>query len=212
MMQGDAHLLTRKRIRAMATADNREDCLRVLSECGYNTDFTTDNELLDAASMQTLTTFQDLCEDPALRTCVQAMHNLKENNITSTFQTLSTNIPLVKTASIREYLTTWVDMVNARNFYKGSQTVLPGGKLTGDQLDIFPQMSAEQREDLMQERLDNLAAVDKDDIFKPNPLFWWYLQREKELLIIKAMLISKRFHYDVSWLRENLRGLYEQFQ
>lgn len=212
MMQGDAHLLTRKRIREMATATTREDCLRVLSECGYNTDFATDDELLDAASMQTLTTFQDLCEDPALRTCVQAMHNLNEKNVTASFQTLAASIPAVKTASIREYLTTWVDMINVRNFYKGSRTLLPDGKLTGDQLDIFPQMSAEQREDLIQERLDNLATVDKDDIFKLNPLFWWYLQRTKELIIIKAILISKRFHYDVTWLRENLRGLYEQFQ
>ncbi len=212
IMQGDAHLLTRKRIREMATATNRADCLRVLAECGYQIDFTNDDQLLDAARAQTLEIFQNLCEDHALYNCVQAMNQLTESNAATVFTTLATNIPQVRTASIRTYLQTWVDMVNVRNFYKGSTTILPGGKLSVGQLDIFPQISAEQREDNIQELLDNLGAVDKDDIFKPNPLFWWYLQREKELIIIKAILISKRFNYDVTWLRENLRGLYEQFQ
>ena len=212
IMQGDAHLLTRKRIRDMATTTNREDCLRVLAECGYPTDATDDEQLLTDARAQTMYIFQNLCEDPALLECVRIMNQITETNATASFATLSTQIPLVKTLSIREYLTTWVDMVNVRNFYKGSTTVFPGGNLTVSQLDIFPHLSAEQREDNIQELLDNLGAVDKDDIFKPNPLFWWYLQREKELIIIKAILISKRFHYDVTWLRENLRGLYEQFQ
>ena len=212
IMQGDAHLLTRKRIREMATATSREDCLRVLSECGYQTDFATDDEILDAARTQTLQTLQELCEDPALLACVQATNQLNEVNAEQVFATLAHQIPLIKTPSIREYFTTWVDLVNVRSFYKGSDKVFPGGTLTAEHLDLYPHISAEQREDAMQERLDELGAVDKDDIFKPNPLFWWYLQRQKELVIIKAILISKRFNYDVTWLRENLRGLYEQFQ
>ena len=212
IMQGDAHLLTRKRIREMATATTREECLRVLSECGYQTDFADDDELLDHARQQTLDTFQSLCEDPALLICVQAMDRLTETNANAVFTELANQIPLIKTASIREYFTTWIDMVNVRNYYKGSTTVFAGGTLDADQLNIYPHLSAEQREDAIEERLDALGAVDKDDIFKPNPLFWWYLQRAKELIIIKAMLISKRFHYDVTWVRENLRGLYEQFQ
>ena len=212
IMQGDAHLLTRKRIREMATATNREDCLRVLAECGYATDYTTDDDLLDAARAQTLVTMQKLCEDSALLACIQATNALTENNADQIFTQLATQIPLIKTPSIREYFTTWVDMVNVRNFYKGSDKVFAGGNLTAGQLDIYPHLSAEQREDAIQERLDEIGAVDKDDIFQPNPLFWWYLQRQKELVIIKAILISKRFNYDVTWLRENLRGLYEQFQ
>ncbi len=212
IMQGDAHLLTRKRIRDMATATNRDDCLKVLAECGYPIDFDNDDALLDAARQQTLDTFQKLCEDPALSVCVQAMHQLTESNLVTTFDTLAAQIPLIKTDSIREYFTTWVDLFNVRNFYKGSQTVLPGGNLTSGELDIFPNLTPEQREDAIRERLDALGEIDKDDIFKPNPLFWWYLQREKEIVIIKAILISKSFHYDVTWLRENLRGLYEQFE
>ena len=212
IMQGDAHLLTRERIREMAAANDRAACLRVLEECGYVTDFTEDDALLDAARAQTLEIFQSLCEDAALLACVQAMNQLNENNAATIFTTLATQIPLIKTASIRDYFTTWVDMVNVRNFYKGSQTLFPGGTLAASELDIFPNMTPEQREDAVQKRLDDLGAIDKDDIFKPNPLFWWYLQREKELVIIKAILICKRFNYDVTWLRENLRGLYEQFQ
>ncbi len=212
IMQGDAHLLTRKRIRDLATASDRAECLPILAECGYAVDFTNDDALLDAARAQTWQTFQSLCEDPALLACVAAMNQLTENNATAVFTTLASQIPHVKTASIRDYLTTWVDWVNVRNFYKGSTTVFPGGNLTTGELDVFPNLSTEKREDKMQARLDILGAVDKDNIFQPNPLFWWYLQREKELIIIKAILISKRFHYDVTWLRENLRGLYEQFQ
>ena len=212
IMQGDAHLLTRKRIRAMATADNRADCLRVLNECGYATDFNDDDDLLTAARAQTWEIFQSLCEDPALLACVEAIYQLTESNAEMVFTTLATQIPHVKTASIRTYLTNWVDMVNVRNFYKGSSTIFPGGNLQAGQLDYFPQMSAQEREDAIQELLDNLGSVDKDDIFKPNPLFWWYLQREKEFIMIKAILISKRFNYDILWLRENLRGLYERFQ
>lgn len=211
IMQGDAHLLTRKRIREMVSATKRTDCLRVLHECGYQTDFDHDDDLLDAARHQTLEIFQSFCEDPALLTCVQAINQLTETNATAIFATLAAQIPLIKTASIRNYFTTWVDMTNVRNFYKGSHTLLPGGTLTADELDIFPNTTATQREDAIQARLDELGAVDKDDIFQPNPLFWWYLQREKELVIIKALLISKRFGYDIIWLRENLRGLYEQF-
>lgn len=212
IMQGDAHLLTRKRIRDMATATTREDCLHVLAACGYATDYATDDELLDTARTQTLTIFQELCEDPALLACVQTIDQLTESNADQSLAQLATQIPLIKTASIRAYFTTWVDMFNVRNFYKGSDKVFAGGSLTTGQLDIYPHLSAEQREDAIQERLDALGAVDKDDIFQPNPLFWWYLQRQKELVIIKAILISKRFNYDVIWLRENLRGLYEQFQ
>lgn len=212
IMQGDAHLLTHKRIREMATATNREDCLRVLTECGYDTDYDTDDDLLQAARTQTWHTMQELCEDTALLACIQATNQLTENNADQIFAQLATQIPQIKTPSIREYFTTWVDMVNVRNFYKGSDKVFAGGTLTAGHLDIYPHLSAEQREDAMQERLDEMGAVDKDDIFQPNPLFWWYLQRQKELVIIKAMLISKRFNYDVTWLRENLRGLYEQFQ
>ena len=212
IMQGDAHLLTRKRIRDMATAETRDACLTVLAECGYDTDFASDDELLDAARAQTLEIFTNLCEDPALLACVQAMDQLTEDNTAETFATLAREIPHVKTASIREYLTTWVDLTNVRNFYKGSRTVLPGGNLQAGELDIYPNLNFEQRKDAIRQRLDELGAVDKDNIFQPNPLFWWYLQREKELVIIKAMLISKRFNYDVIWLRENLRGLYEQFQ
>ncbi len=212
IMQGDAHLLTRKRIREMVSASNREDCLRVLKACGYAINFTQDDDLLDAARTQTLTTFQDLCEDSALCTCVTQVSQLNESNADQVFHTLATQIPFIKTTSIRDYFITWVDLMNVRNFYKGSQILFPGGKLSAEQLDIFPNMTPEQREDAIRERLDVLGAIDKDDIFRPNPLFWWYLQREKELVIIKAILISKRFHYDVTWLRENLRGLYEQFQ
>lgn len=212
IMQGQTHLLTRKRIRDMATADTRAECLAVLAECGYPTDFAEDDALLDAARTQTLDTFTKLCEDPALCTCVQAMDQLTEANAKQTFTTLAEQIPLIQTPSIRDYFTTWVDLINVRNFYKGSTTVFPGGSLTAGQLDIYPNMTREQREDATRLRLDTLGAVDKDDIFKPNPLFWWYLQREKELTIIKALLVTKRFNYDVTWLRENLRGLYEQFQ
>ena len=212
IMQGDAHLLTRKRIRDMVTAESRAECLQVLAACGYQTDFTDDDALLDAARAQTLKIFGELCEDPALLACVQAMNQLTESNAPATFTTLAAQIPQIKTASIRDYFTTWVDFINVRNFYKGSPTVFPGGTRTAGQLDIFPNKTWEQREDACRARLDELGAVDKDDIFKPNPLFWWYLQREKELTIMKAVLISKRFNYDVTWLRENLRGLYEQFQ
>ena len=211
IMQGDAHLLTRKRIRDMAAATSREDCLRILAECDYPTDFANDDELLEAARNQTLEIFTSLCEDRALRACVQAINKLTENNAGAVFATLDNQIHLIKTPSIREYFTTWVDMVNVRNFYKGAKTVFAGGTLPRGQLDIFPNMTPAQRENAIQSRLDTLGAVDKDNIFQPNPLFWWYLQREKELVIIKAMLISKRFGYDIAWLRENLRGLYEQF-
>ena len=212
IMRGDAHLLTRKRIREMATATTREDCLHVLNECGYQTDFENDDDLLSAAQNQTLTTFAELCEDPALLVCVQLSNQLTEHNAVTTFQKLATHIPAIKTESIREYFRAWVDTINIRNFYKGSDQVFPGGNLATGHCDIYPHLSAEQREDAMQKHLDKLGAVNKDDIFQPNPLFWWYLQRQKELIIIKALLISKRFHYDVTWLRTNLRGLYEQFQ
>ncbi len=212
IMQGDAHFLTRKRIRDLATATTREECLRILKECGYQTNFELDDDLLDAARAQTREIFEELCEDKALLSCVQAVSQLVESNTQIIFSQLATQIPLIKTPSIREYFMTWVDMVNVRNFYKGSRQVFPGGYLTTGQLDLYPQLNPEQREDAIQKRLDELGAVDKDDIFKPNPLFWWYLQRQKELVIIKAILISKRFNYDVTWLRENLRGLYEQFQ
>lgn len=212
IMQGDTNLLTRKRIRAMATAKDRTQCLQVLAECGYLTNFDDDDILLDTARNQTLETFGELCEDKALLACVQLTNTLNENNVVETFDQLAKQIPQIKTESIRQYFTTWVDIFNVRNYYKGNQQILPGGNLSANQLNIFPDLTTEQREVAYQKQLDTLGAIDKDDIFKPNPLFWWYLQREKECIIIKAILISKRFNYDVTWLRENLRGLYEQFQ
>ncbi|MCQ2381920.1 MAG: hypothetical protein MJ054_01305, partial [Clostridia bacterium] len=196
----------------MATANTRQACLDILSECGYQINFDDDDVLLEHAQKQTLDTFKNLCEDTALTCCVKSINQLNENNVNYIFSTLASQIPLIKTKSIRDYFKTWIDMYNVRNFYKGSRVLLPGGNLNTNELDIFPNAKPEEREDAIQKKLDTLAEIDKDDIFKPNPLFWWYLQREKELVIIKAILISKRFNYDFTWLRENLRGLYEQFQ
>ena len=210
---GDTYLLTRKRIREMAAATDRTTILRVLNECGYQTDFADDTQLLNHERQRTLETFCALCDDPALVTCVQALHHLTEANALATFRTLAEQTPHIKTASIRNYFTTYADLTNVRTFYKGGKQWVPGGTIEpGQALDIFPDQTPEQIETAIAARLTQLAAVDRDDIFRPNPLFWWYQQKQKEWQVVKIILTCHRLHYDHTILRASLRGLYEQFK
>lgn len=211
IMQGDALLLTRERIRKMAATDDRDELLKVLAECGYQTDLDSDEAILAAERQKTRATFNALCEDAALTTCLSALADATESNIVAAFTTIAAALPHIKGYSIQEYFVTLADMTNVRTFYKGGKTWVAGGRLTPSQLDIFPEMTPDQIEAAITQRLDALAAVDKDDIFTPNPLFWWYQQKQKEFIVVKTILMGKRLHYDATWLRENLRGLYEQF-
>lgn len=212
IMQGDAYLLTRKRIRDMVAADTREEVLKILAECNYQTDFADDTALLAAERAKTLATFTELCDDPALTTCVKAWDGATETTMMDAFQTIAAHLPQIKCQSIRQYFTTLADLINARTLYKGGQTLVPGGSLARDELNIFEGLDATQVQTTINQRLDQIATVDKEDIFKPNPLFWWYLQKQKEFMVVRTILMGKRCHYDATLLRENLRGLYEQFK
>lgn len=205
IMQGDAYLLTRKRIREMAAADTRDDILKILAECNYRTDLADDAALLATERAKTLDTFTQLCEDPALVACVQAWDGVTETTIKDAFATIAAHGPQIKSKSIREYFVTLADLVNARTVAKGGHDLVAGGSM--DATTLRTQNLAD-----LQQRLDQIALTDKDDIFKPNPLFWWYLQKQKELVVVKTILLYKRCHYDATLLRENLRGLYEQFK
>ena len=209
IMQSESRLLTRRRIREMVTAPDRAGVLAILADCGYQTDLPDDTALLQAERTKTLTTFTDLCPDPYLSTAVTALDGLTESNAIANFATIADAVPHIKNAALREYFTTLADLTNVRTFYKGGKTWVAGGTLT--KYDIFPDLDATAIQDAIDERLDALAAVDKDDIFQPNPLFWWYHQKQKELVVVKTILAGKRCGYDAATLRTALRGLYEQF-
>jgi vacuolar-type H+-ATPase subunit C/Vma6 len=59
--------------------------------------------------------------------------------------------------------------------------------------------------------LDGAAANGKDDIFQPNLLFWWFVKKQTEFIVVKTVMMNKRLNLPQSALRENLRGLYERF-
>lgn len=203
IMRSQERLLTKKRIRAMATAPDRAGVLTILAECGYDVTAANDDDLVAAERAQTLRTFCELCADPAVTANVQAWANLTEANATATFTQMAATTPKIKNRTIRDYFTTLVDLINVRNAAKGSHVFFPGGQLTADALKIDPATLTQQ--------LVTLANTDRDNIFQPNPLFWWYCQKQQELVAVSLILLSKRFHYDAAFLRANLRGLYEQF-
>ncbi len=211
IMQSASRLLTRRRIREMVAAPDRAGVLAVLAECGYQTDLLDDTALLHAERVKTLNTFLELCSDPYLATAVTALDQMTESNALAQFATIANAVPHLKNAAIRKYFTTLADLTNVRTYYKGGQTMVAGGTRTGKDLNLFPDLTVDAIQSAIDARLDALAAVDKDDIFQPNPLFWWYHQKQKEFTVVKTILAGKRFGYDAATLRTSLRGLYEQF-
>jgi vacuolar-type H+-ATPase subunit C/Vma6 len=67
-------------------------------------------------------------------------------------------------------------------------------------------------EDAASAHLDRVAAADKDDLFRPNLLFWWFCEKQKEFIAVKTIVMNKRLGFPPSVIRDNLRGLYERFQ
>ncbi len=210
MMQSESRLLTRRRIRELVTAPDRAGVLAILADCGYQTDLPDDTALLHAERVKTLQTFTELCPDPYLNTAITAWDGLTESNALTNFATIANAVPHIKNAALREFFTTLADLTNVRTYYKGGHQVVAGGTLTA--YDIFPDHDADAVQTAIDARLNTLAAVDKNDIFQPNPLFWWYYQKQKEFTVVKTILAGKRFGYDAATMRASLRGLYEQFQ
>ena len=66
-------------------------------------------------------------------------------------------------------------------------------------------------EDQSWEELTKLAEVDRDDIFKQNPLFYWYLKKQDEMRVVKIILMGKKFGFTRERIRETLGGLYARF-
>lgn len=203
IIRSQERLLTKKRIRAMATAPDRASVLPILAECGYDVTAANDDDLVATERAQTLRTFCELCADPDVTANVQAWANLTEANAAATFTQMAATTPKIKNRAIRDYFTTLVDLTNVRNAAKGSRVFFPGGQLPADGLKVDPAS--------LEQQLITLANTDRDNIFQPNPLFWWYCQKQQELVVVSLILLSKRFDYDAAFLRTNLRGLYEQF-
>jgi vacuolar-type H+-ATPase subunit C/Vma6 len=66
-------------------------------------------------------------------------------------------------------------------------------------------------EDAISAQLDEIVSVDKDNLFKPNLVFWWFIKKQTEFIVIKTIMTNKRLKMSPIQLREQLRGLYERF-
>jgi hypothetical protein len=189
-MQASKFLLTRERIRAMVAATERAELLSVLAECGYNTDYATDDEIIDAEREKTLKTFASLSVDDNLTGCVKLTSGITESNVDDILKEIEPIVKKIKNKAIREYFLVLDEFY--KNNHAGQKTV--------------------EAEDEYHQRLDKIAATDKDNIFATNMLFWWFMEKQKELIAVKTILMNKRFGFSASAIRENLRGLYERFK
>ena len=211
-MQTNAYLLTRERIRAIVSATTRNELLNILADCGYNTELPNDDAIIDAEKAKTLKTFAELSTDGNVTDCVTLLSTITETTVVKIFKDISRIIPKIKNVAVREYFITLADLTNVRTFYKKGNTFVLGGRMGTRGLDIFPNMDLTQIEDAIHARLDKLAAADKDNLFKPNLLFWWYMEKQKEFIAVKTILMNKAFGFHAGLIRENLRGLYERFK
>jgi vacuolar-type H+-ATPase subunit C/Vma6 len=59
--------------------------------------------------------------------------------------------------------------------------------------------------------MDDAVAVGKDDIFRSNLLFWWFIKKQAEFIVVKTIMMNRRLNLPPDGLREQLRGLYERF-
>ncbi|MDR1917479.1 MAG: V-type ATPase subunit [Christensenellaceae bacterium] len=59
--------------------------------------------------------------------------------------------------------------------------------------------------------LDGVVATDKDNLFQPNLLFWWFVKKQTEFIVVKTVMMNKRLNLPQTTLQESLRGLYERF-
>lgn len=66
-------------------------------------------------------------------------------------------------------------------------------------------------EDAISKQLDEIVSVGKDDLFKPNLVFWWFVKKQTEFIVIKTIMVNKRLKMSPVQLREQLRGMYERF-
>jgi vacuolar-type H+-ATPase subunit C/Vma6 len=265
-MQAAKYLLTREDIRNMVSANSYEETLRVLPECGYDIDYKTDDEIIDAERKKTLKTFITLSCDDNLTYCVTKMFrkekfrteiakakpNLSSQEIDTLgeiafFKDIAPAVQKIKNQDIKKYFTALADLTNLKTFAKyklikklQNGVFVAGGKIGTNTwtnyfnaegsalrgllngtpyMEIFPALesAAELRkldllEDAIGEYLDKIAAANKDNIFLPNLLFWWLMEKQKEFIAVKTILMGKKFEFPPSVIRDNLRGLYERFK
>jgi vacuolar-type H+-ATPase subunit C/Vma6 len=135
-MQISKFLLTREKIRALSSAETMDEIKALLSACGYNTEFHTDDEIIETERAKTIKTAIDLSTDEAVTKCLEILnkrHEIRKNisakaNLTSfeldilceleLYRNLSEFIGKIKNKNIRNYFVASADFTNVKTFAK----------------------------------------------------------------------------------------------
>ena len=190
------YMLNSARIRAMLAAPTVQAVLLILADCGYEVRTmraVIDDEIIDTERQKTLDTFLHLCGDAALAACIKAKYDFsmmqKDRNTTyqqhekELFDTITQNLNLIKNKNIQNYLRTELEFLE-----KGQKDF--------------------EKQDAV---LYKLACIDKNNTDSLSPLFHWYILKQTEFKVVKAILMGKRFEFSREVIMENLRGLHERF-
>ena len=172
------YMLNAARIRLMLNAATVQAVLLVLADCGYEIRTMLaqiDDEIIDTERQKTLHTFLHLCSDDAVAACIKAKYDFsmtkKDPNTSyeqlekTLFKTITEKIPYIKNKNIQDYFRAEVDFFNKR------------------------QKDCEKQDEL----LFKLACIDKNNTESLGPLFHWYILKQTEFKVVKAILMSKIF-------------------
>ncbi|MCL2570561.1 MAG: V-type ATPase subunit [Firmicutes bacterium] len=127
---------------------------------------------------------------------------------------IASHVKKIKNKAIRNYFAYEVDFLNIRAVIKGMDAnLLPGGKLNKQQVTAKAAeiKDLNEFEDESWAELSKLSAIDNNDIFKLNLLFYWFMRKQEELRVVKTILMGKKFGFTNDQIRESLGGLYGRF-
>ena len=185
------YMLNHARIQSLVRARNQQAAAKVLQDMDYKNINGTTDAIIETERKRTFETFVAHCPDRAVNECVTAMYKF-----------ITTKVPQNKTLAqaeqeLNEKLGAAIPKVKSAKLRAYFQTILDAW--------------AHGRK-VFYGALWEAADEMKTDLGSVGPLFYWYVQKQFEFVVVRIILTGRLLGFDRDRIIEDLEGLYERFK
>ena len=185
------HMLNQPRIHALIRAKTWEQTSALLAECDYQIESTNIDMIIDSEHSRAKDKFIKLCPDVALNNCVLAIFDFTGEDLND--DTLSKS-----EKALYATLSANIDSIKyekAREYFKTYTQAFTARKKIPDKA------------------LFNIASDMKYDNTTIGPIFYWYVLKQSEFIVVKTILLGKQLEFPSEKILTSLKkgGLYERF-
>ena len=187
-------MLTQGVIRSLVNSASVAVAVSLLENLGYSITGKTgmsDDDIIDAERKRALDTFLEFCPDTALENCVKSEYDF-----------IMKKIP--KKTTYTEY---------EKELYEKISVQVPKIRDKNIQVYFIAELEAFNKGmKTPEELLFKLAKECQNDFDTLGPVFFWYILKQSEFKVIKAVLMGKRFEFSREKIMDMIGGLYERFK